>query len=209
LFIKQNVLPDDFVHIKNHTPSIIIEPRYYTSNNFIGTSIEGYEAPTAICTKSAAEALRKAQIELNQKGLGLKVFDAYRPQRAVDHFVRWAQVMSDTLNKKEYYPDIPKSKLFELGYIAEKSGHTRGSTADLTIIDISTKSELDMGSPFDFFGPISGHGYKDLTDEQKSNRSLLRSVMEKYGFKAYEEEWWHYTLINEPYPDTYFDFLVK
>ncbi len=141
--------------------------------------------------------------------MGLKLFDAYRPQQAVNHFVRWAKVLNDTLMKQSYYPDVPKSELFKRGYIASKSGHSRGSTVDLTLIDLDTGNELDMGSPYDFFGVQSHPFYKKITDKQRKNRMLLRRVMLKNGFKPYENEWWHFTLRDEPFPNQYFDFPVK
>ncbi len=183
--------------------------RYYGSDNFIGKRIDGYHNPKSFHTKEAAYALNKVQLELNKKGLSLKIFDSYRPQRAVNHFIRWAKVLEDTIMKRQYYPNVKKKDLFDLGYIAERSGHSRGSTVDLTIIELINGAELDMGSSFDFFGRKSHHSYKDITDKQKENRVLLKSIMEKYGFKPYSEEWWHYTLANEPFPDTYFDFPVK
>ena len=206
---SETISDQGFVHIESIIPNITIDARYYYSNNFIGKRIEGYKSQTAILSKEAAFALKKVQAELNDLGLGLKVFDAYRPQRAVNHFVLWAKDTRDTIQKRAYYPDIKKSNLFKLGYIAERSGHTRGSTVDLTLIKLDTQAELDMGSRFDFFGPISGHNYQELSKEQLQNRILLKRTMEKHGFVSYSEEWWHYTLKNEPYPDQYFNFEVK
>jgi D-alanyl-D-alanine dipeptidase len=206
---KDETLPDGFVYITNTVPDVILEIRYYSFYNFIGKRIDGYMSPVAILSKPAADALYKANSNLTKQGYVLKVFDAYRPQRAVDHFVRWAKDESDTLMKQYFYPDIDKSRIIPDGYIAEHSGHTRGSTIDLTIVDKLTGKEIDMGSPFDFFGEISGHETNLITAEQASNRLILKNAMVSAGFKIYEAEWWHYTLINEPYPDTYFDFLVK
>ena len=157
----------------------------------------------------AAKALKKIQTKLLDSGLSLKIFDAYRPKQAVDHFVRWAKIMNDTLKKQLYYPDIKKSELFKLGFIALKSGHTRGSTVDLSIVDIKTNKELDMGSSYDFFGEKSHPFYKKITKTQMKNRMLLRTIMIKNGFIPYDNEWWHFTLKDEPYPTTYFNFTIE
>lgn len=200
---------DKFVHLKDIIPTIKYDIRYAGNNNFLGRPVKGYESPEALMTKQAATALKKVQEELKSKGLGLKVFDAYRPQRAVNDFIAWAKDLRDTVNKRTFYPNVPKSELFKRGFIASRSGHTRGSTIDLTIIDLNSGKEIDMGGPYDFFGEISHHETKLINTTQKANRKLLKSVMEKHGFKAYDVEWWHYTLKDEPYPDTYFDFPVK
>lgn len=202
-------LPKDFVYLSDIDSTIQKELRYFTNNNFIGKQIDGYKKSRIIISKKAAEALAKVQQELKSMNLSLKVFDAYRPQRAVNHFVRWAKVSNDTLMKQQYYPDIPKKDLFKLGYIAEKSGHTRGSTVDLTVVDITSNQELDMGSTYDFFGDISHPFYQKITKEQKSNRMLLRKLMITYGFKPYAQEWWHFTLSGEPFPNQYFNFEIK
>lgn len=200
---------EGFVYLDKQIPNIELDIRYFSSDNFVGQKVDGYQEPTALFTIEAAKALMKVQAELNKEGLGLKVFDAYRPQKAVNHFVRWAKVQSDTLTKAKYYPEVRKANVFKLGYVASRSGHSRGSTVDLTIIDLKTKRELDMGSGWDFFGEISWHASKEVTSEQKANREKLRKVMSKYGFKSYSKEWWHYTLRDEPYPDRYFDFDVE
>jgi D-alanyl-D-alanine dipeptidase len=153
--------------------------------------------------------LKLVQQNLIKQGYSLKIFDSYRPQQAVNHFVRWAKVLSDTLMKREYYPKVPKRELFKRGFIASKSGHTRGSTIDLTIVDIKTNKEIDMGSAYDFFGEKSHPYYKNITEKQKGNRMLLRRLMLKNNFKPYENEWWHFTLKNEPFPKTYFNFPVE
>jgi len=202
-------LPDDFVYVTDVIPTAQLEVRYFSNDNFTGAVIDGYEAPKAILTKEAAEALKIAADTLYEQGYYIKIFDAYRPQRAVNHFMRWAQELDDTKMKQKYYPELDKSVLFELGYIAEKSGHSRGSTVDLTLVEISTGEELDMGSGFDFFGEISNHGTPLITPEQEKNRNVLRDAMVDAGFKLYSGEWWHYKLKEEPYPDTYFDFPVK
>lgn len=200
---------EGFTQIHKIIPNVVYDIRYYSSDNFVGARVDGYLKPVAYITKEAAEALKRVQAELNDEGLGLKVFDAYRPQKAVDHFVRWGSVASDTLTKQRYYPEIRKDRVFELGYVARRSGHTRGSTIDLTIVDLETKEELDMGSPWDFFGAISHHDSPLVDSGHTASRNKLRNVMHKHGFKEYANEWWHYTLKDEPYPETYFDFDVK
>ena len=202
-------LPDGFVYLSDVDKTIKSELRYLSSNNFIGKPIDGYSNNRVIITKPAAINLKKIQTELLKKGFSLKIFDAYRPQQAVNHFVKWAKVLNDTLMKKEYYPEVHKSELFKLGYIASKSGHTRGSTLDVTIINIKTAKELDMGSPYDFFGVQSHPFFPKISKEQKENRVFLRAIMLQNNFKPYENEWWHFTLIEEPFPNTYFNFPVK
>ncbi|AUC85121.1 peptidase M15 [Polaribacter sp. ALD11] len=205
---SQNI-PKGFVYLDSIVPSIEIELRYLSSNNFIGKPIDGYKSNCIIVSSEAAKLLKKIQQELLKKGLGLKIFDAYRPQQAVNHFVKWAKVLNDTLMKNQYYPNVSKSKLFKQGYIASKSGHSRGSTVDLTIINSKTGKELDMGSSYDFFGTQSHYSYKNISKKQKENRMLLRKIMLANNFKPYENEWWHFTLRNEPFRNTYFNFLVN
>ncbi|MBQ7984513.1 MAG: M15 family metallopeptidase [Bacteroidales bacterium] len=208
--VSENDGNKDFVNLAQAVPDAILEIRYYSTYNFVGSRIEGYREPVALLSKQAAAALKKASDELVQLGYRLKIYDAYRPQKAVDHFVRWSKNIEDTLMKRYFYPDLDKSVLFAQEYIAEKSGHTRGSTVDLTLFDMTTEKEVDMGGTFDFFGEQSHPDYKKtLTDEQYSNRMLLRNVMIKHGFKPLDSEWWHFTLKDEPFPDTYFDFDVK
>ena len=202
-------LPKGFVYLSDIDATIKSEMRYISHNNFIGKPIDGYQKATIIVSKPTAIALKRVQKELLKFNLSLKVFDAYRPQQAVNHFVRWARVLNDTLMKKQYYPEVPKNQLFKLGYIASKSGHTRGSTVDLTIIDLATEKELDMGSPYDFFGDKSHVHHKNITAKQKANRLLLRNLMLTNGFNPYQSEWWHFTLINEPFPKRYFNFPIK
>ena len=199
----------DFVLLTDVVPDAILEIRYYSTYNFVGDRIDGYEEPLAFLTKEAAAALKKVSDELNKKGYRLKIFDAYRPQKAVTHFMNWALDLKDTRMKKYFYPELEKDVLFPQGYIAEHSGHSRGSTVDLTLFDMTTEKEVDMGGTFDYFGELSHPDYKNITDEQYANRMLLREVMLKYGFKPLEEEWWHFTLEDEPYPDTYFTFPVN
>ena len=202
-------LPEGFVYVEKEIPGIQSAIRYAGKNNFIGRVIPGYEKPVPIISAPAASALKKVQNELTKKGYSLKIFDTYRPQIAVDYFVKWSGLAGDTLMKNSYYPNVQKENLFRFGYIATQSGHSRGSTVDLTIVAADTGEELDMGSPYDFFGDISRHNATEITSAQAKNRKLLRDIMIKYGFRPYAEEWWHYTLRNEPFPNTYFDFPVK
>lgn len=201
--------PSGFVNISDVVPDVILEIRYYSTYNFIGDRIDGYEMPFALLTKEAAKALKDAGNELIKSGYMLKIYDAYRPQRAVDHFVRWAEDISDTRMKKIFYPAVSKKNLFSLGFIAEHSGHSRGSTVDLTLFDMTKGCDADMGGYFDYFGEISHSGYKGITKEQSDNRQLLKETMMQNGFLPLEEEWWHFTLKDEPYPCTYFDFPVR
>ena len=207
--LQAQKLPKDFSYVKDIAPTIKQELRYCSNNNFIGTSINGYEENVLIITTQAANALKKVQAELLKKELSLKIFDAYRPQTAVNHFVKWARVINDTLMKHQYYPSVNKRHLFKKGYISSKSGHSRGSTVDLTIVDLKTNKELDMGSPYDFFGISSHIIYPNLTNKQKENRQLLQSIMRENNFRPYTNEWWHFTLRHEPFPKTYFKFPVK
>ena len=199
-----------FVTLTDAVPDAILEIRYFGTYNFVGTRVDGYEEPTALLTKQAAEALKKVSDDVMKQGYRLKIYDAYRPQKGVDHFVRWAQNVSDTLMKPYFYPDLDKSVLFEQEYIYEKSGHTRGSTVDLTLFDMTTEKELDMGGTFDYFGIESHPSYMDgLTDRQYLNRCILRDAMMRHGFAPISEEWWHFKLRKEPYPNTYFTFPVR
>lgn len=202
-------LPKGFSYVKDIVPTILQELRYYGNDNFLGVSVDGYENDVLITSTKTAIALKKAQEKLEKKELSLKVFDAYRPQTAVNHFIRWARVANDTLTKQKYYPKLKKRNLFRLGYIATKSGHSRGSSVDLTIVNTKTGKELDMGSPYDFFGIASHVSYNKLSKEQKENRLLLRKIMLESGFRPYSKEWWHFTLRNEPFPKTYFTFPIK
>ncbi|MEM6773240.1 MAG: M15 family metallopeptidase [Pseudomonadota bacterium] len=204
-------VPDGFVDIERAVPGVVVEPRYFSANNFMGEAIDGYHAPRIYLTSEAAQALARVQERLKDFGMRPKVFDAYRPQRAVDHFVRWTKDAGDTRMKAGYYPHVDKRDLIPEGYIAARSGHSRGSTLDLTLVSGAGANapELDMGTPFDFFGPES-HGVSEaVTPQQRANRLLLRTVMEAEGFRPLTEEWWHFTLIDEPYPETYFDFVVE
>ena len=198
-----------FVYLAEAVPDAILEIRYYSTYNFVGERINGYERPVAMLTKEAAKALREVSDELVSKGYRLKIYDAYRPQRAVSHFEAWAKDLSDIRMKEYFYPELDKSVLFEQEYIMSKSGHSRGSTVDLTLFDMKTEKEADMGGTFDYFGPLSHPDYKEITEEQYANRMILRDAMLAHGFKPLDTEWWHFTLKDEPYPDTYFDFPVK
>ena len=224
-----DAVPPGFVHLAEAVPDAILEVRYYSTYNFVGERIRGYENPALLLTAEAAKALKAVSDELLPMGCRLKIYDAYRPQRAVDHFVEWAKQTDDTRMKAYFYPDLDKSVLFPQGYIAEKSGHSRGSTVDLTLFDMKTGKEVDMGGTFDWFGQESHPDWggdpetqeytgvfpagtpedRKISAAQFRNRMLLRSVMLKHGFKALDEEWWHFTLKDEPYPDTYFRHPVR
>ena len=203
-----NNLEAGFVYLNDIDDSIVVNLKYYSSENFTGQFVEGYHSNNAILTKESALALSKAQDDFNKLGYSLILYDAYRPQRAVDFFVQWSKNLNDTINKRIYYPNIKKSELFELGYIAYKSGHSRGSTVDVSLVEISTNKVLDMGTVFDYFGVESHTFFDDISEKQKSNRLILYEIMSNNGFKNYSKEWWHFTLKNEPY-QKYFDFLVK
>ena len=201
--------PNGFVTLAEAVPDAILEIRYYSTYNFVGERIDGYEQPCALLSKEAAKALKAASDDCVRRGYRLKIYDAYRPQRAVAHFVRWADDVDDTRMKAAFYPNLDKSVLFKQGYIAKRSGHSRGSTIDLTLFDMKTGKEVDMGGTFDWFGDESHPDYKRITEKQFANRMLLRDIMISHGFKPIAEEWWHFTLKDEPYPDTYFDFPVR
>ena len=197
-----------FVDVGELIPSIMLDVRYASSDNFIGRPIAGYKAPKIFISREAAQVLKLIQAELQQEGLSLKIFDAYRPQRAVDDFVRWAADPNDIATKAKYYPEIKKGRIIPDGYVAEKSGHSRGSTLDLTIVN-AQGVELDMGSGWDYFGKKSHAFYKDISTEQQASRQKLREIMIRHGFAPYDEEWWHFTLKDEPYPERYFDFEIE
>lgn len=199
-----------FVVLAEEIPDVISEIRYYTTYNFVGERITGYNKPVALVTKECADALRNVNRELLALGYRMKIYDTYRPQRAVDHFVRWAEDLDDTRMKPFFYPGVDKTVLFDEHYLARKSGHSRGSTVDLTLFDMKTGKDADMGGPFDFFGELSHPDYTEtLTETQIKNRSVLRNAMLSAGFLPSASEWWHFTLKNEPYPETYFDFPIE
>ena len=208
-----------FVMITDVIPDAILEIRYYSTYNFIGERIPGYEAPIAILTRQAADSLKVVSDELKDLGYRLKIFDAYRPQKAVDRFMEWAEDMNDTLMKQYFYPELEKPRIIPEDYVCRKSGHTRGSTVDLTLFDVKLEKEVDMGCTYDYFGEMShpdvlpgqqaGAYPSVLTDQQYENRMILRRAMLAHGFKPLESEWWHFTLENEPFPDTYFTFPIR
>jgi D-alanyl-D-alanine dipeptidase len=226
-------MPSDFVDITTLIPSIVLDIRYYTVHNFVGEKIDGYSAPKCLLTKPAAIALQSVQQALEKFSFSLKVYDCYRPQRAVNHFVRWASVYHDTKTKQEFYPTVDKRHLFRDGYIAAKSSHSRGSTVDLTIVPVPTPlqeqyipeqrlsecylpkkqrfkdNSIDMGTGYDCFHELAATANGQITQQQRINRLLLKTLMEKQGFKNYSKEWWHFTLKDEPFPETYFDFVIS
>lgn len=195
------------VRLSDVDNSIGQDVKYFGSDNFMGRTITGYHVAQVMLTHEAAAALSSAQEAALAQGYSILVYDGYRPQRAVDHFVRWGADLADTLNKAAYYPEVPKSELFERGYIAAKSGHSRGSTADLTLMHQGVP--IDMGTPYDFFGELSHTENPAVTGQAMANRMILKSIMEDAGFKNYVNEWWHYTLVDEPYPDTFFDIAIE
>jgi len=211
-----------FVNVTDVIPDAILEVRYHSTYNFVGARIDGYEEPVILMTREAADSLRAVSDDLKRHGYRLKIYDAYRPQRAVDHFLRWALDENDTITKAYFYPTLTKKQVFDGEYVAERSGHSRGSTVDLTLFDMNTGKELDMGGTFDWFGeeshPDYGGGDPETLDFKQTeptftsvqfyNRMVLRSAMSRHGFKPLDNEWWHFTLKNEPYPDTYFNFPV-
>ena len=217
-----------FVTLTDAVPDAILEVRYFSTYNFVGARIDGYLEPTALLTKEAADSLKAVSDDVKALGYRLKIYDAYRPQKAVDHFVRWAEDIPDTLMRQFFYPDLDKSVLFDQEYICAKSGHTRGSTVDLTLFDMQTEKELDMGGTFDWFGPESHPDFcgnpetqeytgdnskspvgRSITEEQFCHRMILREAMLRHGFKPFPTEWWHFTLRDEPFPGTYFNFPVR
>ncbi|MGB0981801.1 MAG: M15 family metallopeptidase, partial [Winogradskyella sp.] len=208
-FQHKQQLPKGFVYAKDSIKDLDVELRYYTANNFVGDTIDGYKSNRLIITQATAKKLKLIQNELQQQNLCLKIYDGYRPQRAVNHFIRWAKVLNDTVSKSQFYPNVKKRNLFKEEYIATRSGHSRGSTLDVTITNGDTGEPLDMGSPYDFFGQESWVNYNGITDAQKKNRQLLQTVMLKHNFRNYAKEWWHFTLRWEPFPKTYFDFEVE
>lgn len=231
--IDARKMPDDFIDAEHFLPSISLDIRYYTPHNFVGERIDGYHAPKCLLTKQAAEALRNVQEELSGFSLSLKLYDCYRPQRAVNQFIKWAEDPADTSMKREFYPHVDKKDLFTNDYIARKSGHSRGSTVDVTLIPIPAPPEgkyipgedlypcywpkanrfkdngIDMGTGFDCFSGLSHTESAQVNVRQRLNRLALKAVMEKFGFINLESEWWHYTLKDEPYPNTYFDFVIE
>lgn len=213
LACKDSIPHEGFVYVKDLIPDLVEDLRYATDNNFMGERADGYEANRAIMTRQAAQALKEAADELREMGYLVKVYDAYRPQQAVDHFVRWSKT-KDQRNKATYYPTLDKASLFGR-YIARRSGHSKGSTIDMTICYKESGEEVDMGSHFDFFGPpshtmfLGKYSGGNVTKKHQENRLMLQNVMTKHGFKPYTNEWWHFTLKDEPFPQTWFGFPIK
>ena len=202
------ILPNGFDYCSKTIPSLKVDLKYLTKDNFTGHKVPSYHSNKCILTKPSIQALMHVQKELSAFNLGLKVFDAYRPTQAVDDFMTWSK-SDDESTKSMHYPTLDKSRLIPLGYIAEKSGHSRGSAIDLTIVGLKTGKALDMGTNFDYFGHKAWPSELSLTTQQRANRLLLKSVMLKYGFKPLKVEWWHFSLRREPFPDTYFNFPVE
>ncbi|OON71614.1 M15 family metallopeptidase [Streptomyces tsukubensis] len=224
--------PEEFVALHDVAPTIIEEMRYFTPHDFMGVSVDGYREPRCLVTRPTALALRSAQRSLRRQGYALKVYDCYRPQRAVDHFVRWAKDLDDQRMKPEFYPRVDKTRLFDDGYIAEKSGHSRGSTVDLTLVELPARptrpyvpgeplapcygpqkhrfpdNSIDMGTGFDCFDTLAHTDDPRITGIRRTNRDLLRDALTAVGFTNLPEEWWHFTHTPELFPDTYFDFPV-
>lgn len=198
-----------FVTLADVVPDILQDMRYYSAYNFIGRRVDGYEQPVAMLARRAAEALVPVAEEVARLGLRFRIFDAYRPQRAVDCFVRWVEDVQDVKMKPWFYPDTEKSSFYALDFIGKRSAHSRGSAVDLTLVDMRTGMDLDMGGPFDFFGSRSNFDFDGLTDRQRDNRALLRGLMTDHGFKPLDAEWWHFQLVDEPFPNTWFDFPVR
>ncbi|MFG1463242.1 M15 family metallopeptidase [Xanthobacter sp. DSM 24535] len=201
--------PSDFVDVASVVPSARFDVRYHGADNFVGTRVDGYEAPRCYLTRPAAAAVAAVAQDVGKDGLALLIFDCYRPTRAVAHFARWAADLADQHTKAEYYPDVDKKDLFAEGYIAARSGHSRGSTLDLTLVEAAGGRELDMGTPFDLFSPRSWPADHSVSPQQRANRRRLTYAMIRNGFVPFEKEWWHFTLAEEPFPDTYFDFPIR
>ncbi len=206
--MSKYILSELFINLQDLIPDLVVDLKYATSDNFVGAPIEGYAANMAWLTPPAAQALHSVQRDLKSAGLGLKVFDAYRPQRAVNQFLRWAQGTTAPKLAAEYYPGLKAEELFTQGYLLARSSHSRGSTVDLTLVSLDQSTELDMGSQFDFFGTRSWIDSTEVSPQARANRLLLREVMERHGFVPFHHEWWHFTLADEPYPDTYFDIPI-
>ena len=201
------MLPSGFVYLDEAVPGTLTDAKYAGHDNFVGQPVDGYFAPRVVGSKELADALLCVRDTAAVMRLHLLFWDAYRPQRAVNHFIRWSQQPEDGRTKAAHYPRISKTDLIPQGYVAEKSGHSRGGTIDLTLATLSGRP-LDMGGDFDLMDERSHHGFSGCTAEQAKNRLLLRRLMEQAGFASYAAEWWHYRLIDEPYPDTYFDFPI-
>lgn len=206
---KQSQPPEQFVDLLELDPSIRLDLKYYTGDNFVGVRINGYEAERCFLSQPAAVALVRVQVELAAFGLGIKVFDAYRPQRAVDHFISWCSEQGDNPTQTRFFPNLDRAELFSKGYLIRRSSHTRGSTVDLTLVDLKSGAELEMGTEFDFFGPESWFDSQMISAQARSNRMLLQTLMTQHGFVPFHQEWWHFTLQDEPFPNDYFDFEIQ
>ena len=199
---------DEFVYVDDWVPGIRWDAKYATWDNFVGRPVDGYLANRIVGTRALCTALQRAQDRAGSLGLGLLLWDGYRPQRAVDAFLRWAREPEDGRTKRRHYPNLERPEMFERGYVAARSGHSRGSTVDLTIYDLATRELAPMGGDHDLMDPVSHHGAEGIAPDEARNRELLCAVMEESGFRGYDCEWWHYTLADEPFPDTYFDFAI-
>ena len=208
--MQNTVLPEGFMYVRDLIPDVLEIMAYATGNNFVGAPIDGYRAPRAVLTRRAVQALEIVSLAAHVDGYRLAIFDAYRPARAVRHFMRWAQDAADTRSQAAYYPEFEdKQALISGGFIATRSGHSRGSTVDLTLVSLENGEMLEMGTGFDRFGPLAAHGAEGITETASQNRAYLCRLMLGAGFEPYSAEWWHYTLKNEPYPDKYFDFEIE
>ena len=207
--IRDSNIHSDFVEIMSSPPNVYIDVRYATSNNFVGKPLIGYKTEKIFLTKAAADSLQKAIQLLDRLGYGIIIYDGYRPQKTVNMFVSWSQQLNDTIKKLAFYPNVDKNNLFKEGYIASKSGHSRGSTIDIGLVYQSSGKVVEMGTAFDFFGPESAPKYQEISKDQREKRLILRNAMLLAGFKPIETEWWHFTLRSEPFPDTYFDFDIE
>ncbi|QQQ73908.1 D-Ala-D-Ala dipeptidase VanX [Saccharothrix sp. 6-C] len=199
---------DDFVFLDEFVPGLRWDAKYATGDNFTGGPVDGYAANRVVGTRALCAALRSAQEKAATLGFGLLVWDGYRPQRAVDHFLRWTRQPEDGRTKARHYPAIDRAEMVEKGYVAARSGHTRGSAVDLTLYHLATGELAATGGGHDLMDPVSHHGATGLTPVEADNRRHLRSIMEDCGFRSYDREWWHYALADEPYPDRYFDFPI-
>ena len=201
-------MKDDFAFVDERVPGMRWDAKYATWDNFTGKPVEGYGVNRIVGTTALCAALERARAVADSMGFGLLLWDGYRPQRAVDCFLRWAEQPEDGRTKLRHYPNIDRAEMFASGYVAAKSGHSRGSTVDLTLYRLDTGELAPMGGDYDLMDAVSHHGARGITPIETRNRRCLRSLMEACGFRSYEYEWWHYTLEAEPYPDTYFDFPI-
>ncbi|MDR0396659.1 MAG: M15 family metallopeptidase [Oscillospiraceae bacterium] len=201
-------MPEGFVYLDDALPGVYWDAKYASADNFTGRIVDGYHVNRVVGARELADALREALTLAARRGLSFLLFDGYRPRRAVECFLRWARSPEDGRTKARHYPNISKSDIVPLGYVAERSGHSRGGAIDLTLCAASGGKPLDMGGGFDLMDVSSHHGAPGLSADAAAHRALLRDIMESSGFAAYEKEWWHYSLNNEPFADTYFDFPI-